>query len=123
MTNLLAFALGLSLAGLPAAPSAWAEAELSAAITLPELRAHVYRLASPEFLGRRGPGAARAAEHLATAFARLGLRGAFDGSYFQPIPWLVAAGGRRDGAIGRNVGALLPGSDPRLKDEWILLAA
>jgi hypothetical protein len=119
MTGLLALAAAVSLAG-----DAAAEQELSAAITVPELKAHVYRLASPDFLGRRGPGAARASRYLAEAFARLKLPPAFGESYFQPIPWLLADDDRRpDSFVGRNVGAVLPGSDPRLKDEWVLLSA
>jgi Peptidase family M28 len=101
-----------------------AEAELSEAINEAELKAHVYRLASPEFLGRRGPGAARASQHIAAAFETLKLAPAFDGSYFQPIPWLIRNGAEPDkGFVGRNVGAVLPGTDPILKDEWILLSA
>jgi Peptidase family M28 len=112
-------------AALGAAPiSLGAETELSEAITEAELRAHVYRLASPEFLGRRGPGAARASQHIAAAFAKLKLAPAFGDSYFQPIPWLLSSGTGTDrGFVGRNVGAVLPGSDPLLKDEWILLSA
>ncbi|MCX7700805.1 MAG: hypothetical protein N2039_07990 [Gemmataceae bacterium] len=41
-----------------------AEAELSVEIRREELKAHVDRLSSAEFLGRRGPGAARAARHI-----------------------------------------------------------
>jgi hypothetical protein len=97
-----------------------AEVERSPAITVPELRAHVYRLASREFLGRSGPGAARAAQHLADTFERLGLMPAFGGSYIQAIPWLV---GRPGSFAGRNVAAVLPGSDPKLESEWVLLCA
>jgi hypothetical protein len=100
-----------------------AEMELSQAIHTQELRAHVYRLASPEFLGRRGPGAARAARHLAAAFTRLGLKPAFGDSYYQEIPSLLTEGTSKASIIGRNVGAILPGSDPKLKDEWIILSA
>ena len=57
-----------------------------------ELKAHVYRLASPEFLGRRGPGAARAAHYIADCFEKLKLKPAFGESYFQPIPWLLEGG-------------------------------
>jgi hypothetical protein len=105
-------------------PYAAAEAELSEAITAAELQAHVYRLASPEFRGRRGPGAARAAQHIADTFKRIGLAPAFGESYFQDIPWLLA--NKTDGRanfVGRNVAAILPGSDPVLKDEWIVLSA
>jgi hypothetical protein len=100
-----------------------AEAELSEEIRADELKAHVYRLASPEFKGRRGPGAARAARHIAAAFEKLKLKPAFGDSYFQPIPWLPAE--NKDGEksfIGTNVAAVLEGSDPKLKDEWIVLS-
>lgn len=120
-------ALLLSLALRTAAdpfPYAIAEAEQSIEIGVEELRAHVYRLASPEFMGRSGPGAARAARHIAAAFQRLGLQPAFGKSYFQPIPWLLAEDDqRKDSFIGRNVAAVLPGTDPKLKDEWIILSA
>lgn len=119
MTALLACALVLG----DADPFA-AEAELSEDITAAELRAHVHRLASPEFLGRRGPGAARTSRHLADAFARLKLRPLFAGSYFQPVPSALAdEDSPKADFIGRNVGAVLPGTDPRLKDEWVLLSA
>ncbi len=103
--------------------SAADEAELTPAIHERELRAHVYRLASPEFLGRRGPGAARTSRHLVDAFQKLKLRPAFGDSYYQSIPSLLNEGTDKASVIGRNVGALLPGSDPKLKDEWILLCA
>jgi hypothetical protein len=106
-----------------AALSGAAEAELSPDIHREELRAHVYRLASPEFLGRQGPGAARTSRHLADAFQRLKLKPAFGDSYYQSIPSLLKEGTNKASVIGRNVGAILPGSDPKLKDEWILLCA
>jgi hypothetical protein len=114
MSFWLAYSGGLSSA---------AEMELSPDIHIYELRAHVYRLASPEFLGRRGPGAARTSRHLADAFQRLGLKPAFGDSYYQDIPSLLGDGAGKAGIIGRNVGALLPGSDPKLKDEWVLVSA
>jgi hypothetical protein len=106
------------LVGLGPVPT-YAEAELSQAIHAHELRAHVYRLAAPEFQGRQGPGAARAARHVAAAFERLKLRPAFGDSYFQDVP----APTDPTSFIGRNVAAVLPGSDPKLKDEWLILAA
>jgi hypothetical protein len=118
----LALSLALTLPAADPFPYAEAEAELSAEIREAELKAHVYRLASPEFLGRKGPGAARAARHIADAFARLKLAPAFEDSYFQRIPWLLGEQGK-DTFIGSNVGCVLPGSDPKLKDEWVLLSA
>lgn len=105
-------------------PYAAAEAELSEAITLAELKAHVYRLASPEFRGRRGPGGARTAMHVAELFKKTGLAPAFGNSYFQDIPWLLT--NAKEGGptfVGRNVAAMIPGSDQTLKDEWIVLSA
>src|SRR5579875_4090825 len=101
-----AFLMSLWMAYSTAQSSA-AEMELSPDIHVHELRAHVYRLSSPEFLGRRGPGAARAAHHLADAFGRLGLKPAFGDSYYQDIPSLLNEGAGKAGLIGRNVGALL----------------
>jgi len=122
MTAILALVLSVGASADPF-PFAGAEAELSVDIRVEELQAHVYRLASPEFMGRKGPGGARTARHLAAAFARLKLQPAFGESYFQPIPWLLAGDQKKDSFIGRNVGALLPGRDPKLKDEWIVLSA
>lgn len=100
------------------------EAELSEEIRAEELKAHVYRLASPEFQGRRGAGAARAARHMADSLARLKLKPAFGDSFYQPIPWLLAEGKNKEASfVGKNVAAILPGNDPKLKDEWILLTA
>ncbi len=94
---------------------------LRAAEPAPEvarLRNHVETLASPEFGGRRGAGARKAAEYIVDAFRELGLEPLFDGAYEQKIP------GKEPGELlGRNVGAMLIGSDPELKDEWIILSA
>ena len=115
--------LVMSLAlGAEPFPYEKAEAELSEEIHVDELKAHVYRLASEEFMGRRGPGAARAARHIAAAFEKLKLKPAFGASYLQPIPWLLAKSEEKSQSfIGNNVGAMIEGSDPKLKDEWILL--
>lgn len=115
--------LSVALAADPF-PFAKEEAELSAAIHAHELKAHVFRLAGPEFMGRKGDGGERAAEHIASAFTKLKLRPAFGESYFQPIPWLLSTP-RADGKLvaGKNVGCFIPGSDPDLADEWIILAA
>jgi hypothetical protein len=101
------------------------EAEQSIEINAAELKAHVYRLASSEFLGRRGPGAARASRHIAEHFEKLKLKPLFGNSYFQEIPWLSKNGEKPmdRGYMGRNVGVVIPGSDPVLKDEWVVLSA
>lgn len=119
--------LVLLAALLPAAeprPDPKVEAELSEEVRAEELEAHVRRLASAEFMGRKGPGAARASRLLADHFKNLKLEPAFADSYFQPIPWLATDAAHQEGSVaGRNVAAVLPGSDPTLKDEWIILSA
>ncbi len=83
------------------------------------LREHLETLASPEFEGRRGKGGERAAEYIVEEFRSLGLKPLFENdSYDQPIP------GNLDGkVIGRNVGAMIEGSDLELREEWVILSA
>ncbi len=94
-----------------------------AAEALPEperarLRAHVATLASAEYQGRRGPGGLKAASYIEDRFRALGLRPLFGDSFVQEIP-------ARDSPtpMGRNVGAMLRGGDPALRDEWIVVSA
>jgi Peptidase family M28 len=56
-------------------------------------------------------------------FLKIGLAPAFGDSYFQDIPWLLSDDPDRPSFVGRNVAAVLPGSDPVLKDEWLILSA
>ena len=82
------------------------------------LRQVVELLASPEFGGRSGAGGEKTAAYLIEQFRGLKLAPLFDGDYVQPIP------GKEPGTVqGRNVGALLRGSDPKLRDEWVIVAA
>jgi Zn-dependent M28 family amino/carboxypeptidase len=125
MSGLLALLLALQPAEPAPFPFAKAEAEISVDIHVDELKAHVYRLASPEFLGRKGPGAARASQYIADLFKKLPLQPGFGKSWFQPIPNYLKEGNITSDKdfLGRNVVAILPGSDPKLKDEWICLSA
>jgi hypothetical protein len=78
------------------------------------LRKHVETLASEEFGGRRGRGAARAAAYIEAEFRDLGLEPLFSGEFAQKV----------EGDLpGRNVGALIRGSDPMLRDEFIIVSA
>lgn len=82
------------------------------------LRGHVETLASPEYGGRRGEVAEKARSYLIREFQSLRLEPLFDGSFTQDVP------DREPGpAIGRNVGAKLVGEDPKLRDEWVIVAA
>ncbi len=82
------------------------------------LKQIVATLASPEFAGRSGPGGEKTADYLIEQFKALKLAPLFDGDYSQSVPGLNARSPR-----GRNVGGLLPGQDPALRDQWIVLAA
>jgi hypothetical protein len=82
------------------------------------LRHVVEVLASPEFGGRSGAAVEKTVSYLIEQFRELELAPLFDGGYVQPIA------GTEPGTVqGRNVGALLRGSDPRLRDEWVIVAA
>ena len=75
-------------------------------------------------MGRRGPGAARASSYIADAFERLKLKPLFEDSYYQSIPSLTLDKQTgKESFVGRNVGAFIAGSDPALKDDWIILSA
>lgn len=96
------------------APARAGEAEPDEA----RLKTFVARLASPDFQGRRGQGGEKAAAYLVDQFRTLGLEPLFKDSFLQPIP------AREAGKVqGQNVGALLRGSDPALRDEWIIVSA
>lgn len=105
---ILAFAPSVTAQEAPPTPSPERE----------RLQAHVATLASPEFEGRRGVGGRKAESYVTHALRELGLVPLFDGQFTQDIP------GKEPGTvIGRNVGAILVGSDPALRDEVILLSA
>ena len=82
------------------------------------LREEVATLASPAFEGRRGEGGRKAASYLVESFRALKLEPLFDREYTQPVP-----GTGPGQVLGRNVGARLVGSDPALRDEWIIVSA
>lgn len=88
------------------------------------LKQDVFTLASPELEGRGTTvGKQKAREHLLAAFRDLKLEPLFpEGSYLQEIPGPKQAGGKEI-VMGTNVGAVLRGSDPRLRDEYVILSA
>ncbi len=65
-----------------------------------------------------------AGDYVAAEFRRLGLRPAGDnGTYFQSLPLASALNPHAAGGTGRNVLAALPGSDPILAREWVVIGA
>lgn len=101
-----------------AAPAAWAETTVATAlesISTEQLRQHVEVLANDMLEGREAGsrGGRAAAGYLADQFTRLKLRPAGDsGGYFQSF-----------GHQCRNILATIEGSDPKLRDEVIVVGA
>ncbi len=83
-----------------------------------KLRQHVFTLASDEYAGRRGKGADRTIAYIERSFESAGLKPAFHQGYRQPV--VQASSGK---SIGTNLAARVDGSDPALKDKWIIVSA
>jgi hypothetical protein len=92
-------------------------------------RAEVEWLADParEGRGTGTAGDAAAMEWIAERFAQAGLRPAFAGGYLQPFeaPVRVRSGGevRREQVKTANVAAILPGHDPSVASECVVVGA
>ncbi|MGH7459980.1 MAG: M20/M25/M40 family metallo-hydrolase, partial [Longimicrobiales bacterium] len=70
------------------------------------------------------PGERCAGDFLAAQFRQLGLRpGGANNTFFQTVPLASVLNPHASGGTGRNVIALLPGSDARLNAEWIVIGA
>jgi Zn-dependent M28 family amino/carboxypeptidase len=101
-------------------PFSWPARATTPEIAPDDLRTHVYQLAADSMGGRAAGsrGNFMATEYVAAVFRRLGLEPAgVDGSYFQEVP---EASGEY---AARNVIAVLPGDDPTLRDEYVLVGA
>jgi aminopeptidase YwaD len=65
-----------------------------------------------------------AGDYVAAEFRRLGLRPAGENStFFQSLPLASAINPHAPGGTGRNVLAAMPGSDPILAREWVVIGA
>jgi hypothetical protein len=96
------------------------------AITAKAVRPHVEFLASRELRGRSGNDARKAAKYIVARFQKWGLKPLFEkDGYYQDIP--TPAKERKENldrpVLGRNVGAFLLGSDPKLRDEVLIISA
>ncbi|MFG0295892.1 MAG: M28 family metallopeptidase [Maioricimonas sp. JB045] len=113
----------LIFGGMMSVPAAEPVAPPSAVtITVEQVRPHIELLAGPDFRGRSGLDSLRTARYIARHFRELGLEPLFEDGYLQPIPGALNANAGTQ-VIGRNVGALLKGSDPQLRDEVIIISA
>lgn len=113
----------ISVAALGAPAASLANALLHAAmnsVTSDELRHHVEVLADDVYEGRGSGtrGGHAAGQYLVRELTQLGLEPAgTNGSYFQSLDSVA------NGSGGRNILALLPGSDPQLAHELIVVGA
>jgi hypothetical protein len=115
------------VAALAAAVSAVFAAPQTQTITADAVKRHTMELADDKYEGRGAgyPGERRAADYIAGEFKKIGLSPAGDaGSYFQeftfhvthPVkPWEVLS--------SRNVMGRIPGSDPALRGEVVVIGA
>jgi len=99
----------------------------SAAISAADLRSRLYLYADDSMMGREAgtPGNAKATVYLAAEAARMGLEpGGENGTYFQPIRATSSRfTGVSDPSTARNVIAILRGSDPVLRNEYVAIGA
>ncbi|MDA0589681.1 MAG: M28 family peptidase [Planctomycetota bacterium] len=87
------------------------------------IQEHVEWLASPERRGRAGRDAYLVGDYLKVRFEAAGLKPLFENdSFFQSIPGPTREDGTKT-RYGRNVAGWIPGSDPQLKDEFIIVSA
>lgn len=103
-------AIGLSGCAAPLAINDTATPD----ITPEELSAHTHYLAHPQLEGRevRSRGSSLARQYIAGRFAAMGLK-----------PWGDQADYEQPYHIGTNVLGVLPGSDPALADEYVIVSA
>lgn len=100
-----------------------AVADDEAPISAAQVRKHVDFLASPELRGRGDrESKQRAADYIVSHFEACGLKPLFQGRFLQPIPGPRRADGTPT-VFGNNLGAWLPGSDPALTDEFVVIDA
>ncbi len=92
-------------------------------ITPDDVRQHVAYLASPQLKGRGKTGRPLASTYIQQNFIQAGLKPLFPGGqYFQPIPGPPDGDGNRT-VQGHNVAGILPGTDPVLTNEVIIISA
>ncbi|HEY3969507.1 MAG TPA: M28 family peptidase [Planctomycetaceae bacterium] len=123
------FIAGVALAaeargGGPVASKPAQAAAGAAEISSRALRQHIEYLASPKLEGRGTlRGKQLALNYIRKQFQDLHLEPLFgESGFIQEIPGPKGKDGAKT-VLGRNIGAWLPGSDPALRDEFIILSA
>src|SRR5579872_3432114 len=118
------FFFALAHAGDPQKAKPATKQDALADISADAVRPHVEYLASPRLEGRgtaRGKELAR--DYIEKQFQELRLEPLFGkAGYVQEIPGAKTKQGERT-LLGKNLGAWLPGGDPVLRDEFVILSA
>lgn len=100
-----------------------AELDPATSITADEIHDHIEVLASDAYEGREAAtvGEQRAAKYIVSVLAEQPALqpGGVDGTWFQPFPITLHG----EAATARNIIARLPGTDPKLKDQVIVIGA
>jgi hypothetical protein len=91
-------------------------------VSAEEVQRHIEFLASPELGGRSGRGKLLARNYILAWFGEHRLEPLFEQSYLQPIPDRTAEG-EEPRIMGQNIGGFVEGTDPVLKQEWIIVNA
>lgn len=92
------------------------------AIKSADVEPHIRFLAGSELNGRSGADALKAAKYIQEHYKSVGVKPLFGDSYIQPIPGRTDDSGKTENA-GQNVGGWIPGSDPSVADEFIIVSA
>ncbi|MBO7617740.1 MAG: M20/M25/M40 family metallo-hydrolase [Bacteroidales bacterium] len=81
------------------------------------LTRHVYTLAGDSLRGRKAGSedAAKAAAYIVSQFEEIGIQPYYEEGWYQPF--------ERSGKTYKNVIGIIPGNDPVLKDEYIIIGA
>ena len=126
-TSVAALALIASCATQPASTSAPGPKGTSSAISVTDLRTRLYIYADDSMMGRETGkiGNRMATDYIAAEVKRMGLEpGGDNGTYFQDMRQTSARfPNAPDSGTARNVIAILRGSDPVLRDEYVAIGA
>jgi hypothetical protein len=116
----------LSVACAPAPGAAPAPVTTSAAISVEDLRMRLFAFAGDSMMGREAGTIwnERASGYVASEFRRLGLQPAGEnGTFFQTVPNIRSRDPLAAPGLARNVVAIVPGTDPLLRGEYVSITA
>ncbi len=116
--------VAVTTAAPPSAPLTRDEQAIVSAVSPAEMKGNLSFLASDLLQGRGtpSPGLDLAAEFIASRFRAAGLEPAGDDGYFQTADWPLRGDAPKTAKV-RNVIGVLRGSDPKLKDTYVMVTA